>query len=253
MTTVIAIANQKGGVGKTTTTHNLGVELARRGRTVTLVDIDPQSSLTFTLGINAADCSVAQVLGDHRPGAMTIAQVIRPVNGTGKLWLVPSDIELASMVVGLERRPKREEILKRALAVVTGDYVLVDCPPSLGLLTLNALTAADLVLIPCQTEFLAMRGLTFFWKTLRNVRELELNAGIRVLGILPTMYRCRTTQHRQVLETLQATLRVPVFDPVPQSVRTSDAQTLGRAVREVEPGNAVAAAYTKLAREVDRV
>ncbi|HFD38457.1 MAG TPA: hypothetical protein ENJ31_01215 [Anaerolineae bacterium] len=141
--TIIAVANQKGGVAKTTTVLNLGAELTARGRTVIMVDIDPQASLSISLGINAPEASIVEVLGDHRPGVKTIRDVIRPVGNLDRLWLIPSDIALASTSVGMERRPARETLLKQALSQVKGDYVLVDCPPSLGLLTVNALVAAD--------------------------------------------------------------------------------------------------------------
>jgi chromosome partitioning protein len=250
MPTIVAIANQKGGVAKTTTTLNLGAELAKRGRTVTLVDIDPQASLSISLGIDAPDRSIVPVLGDHRPGTKTIGQAIHPIHGAGKLWLVPSDIALASTSIGLERRTAREALLKQVLAPLNGDYVLIDCPPSLGLLTVNALVAANLVLIPVQCEFLAMRGLAFFWRTLQEIQPL--NPNLRVLGILPTMYRCKTSHHQQALASMREHIKATIFDPIPLSVRASDAHAQGKAVSFVDADNPVAEAYMALAREVDR-
>lgn len=244
---ILAVGNQKGGVGKTTTALNLGAELVARGRSVVLVDADPQHSLTTSLGVDAADRSLAEVLGDHEAGRLTVKDVIVKANG---FWLVPSDLQLASNELGLERRWGRETLLKRALASVTADYVLIDCPPSLGLMTVNALVAADGVLIPVQAEFLSMRGLTLFLRTLEGVRQ-ELNPGLRVLGVLPTMTR-KTTHHGGILETLKGSLAEGrVFTEIPQSIRASEAHAAGWPVARLDKDNAVAEAYRKLALEVD--
>ncbi len=248
--TTIAIGNQKGGTGKTTTTLNLGVALVERGRRVALVDMDPQASLSISLGVEEPPASIADVLGDHEPGTHTLSQVLRAGgNGKGRLFLVPSDITLASAALGMERRIGRELLLKRALQPLKVDYVLVDCPPDLGILTINALVAADQVLIPVQAEYLAYRGLALFWQTLQLVAPL--NPGLKVLGVLPTMVR-QTRHHEQILAQLHEKVKARVFGPVPQSIRASEAHLLGRAVVEVYADNPVARAYTALALEVDR-
>ena len=245
---ILAIGNQKGGVGKTTTTLNLGAELVTRGRTVVLVDADPQHSLTTSLGVDAADQSLAEVLGDHNPGTLTVKDVITKANG---FWLVPSDLQLASNELGLERRWGREALLKRALAPVVADYILIDCPPSLGLLTINALVAADRVLIPVQAEYLSLRGLALFWHTLESVKR-ELNPGLQVLGVVPTMKR-KTTHHDGIIDTLRGSIAEGrLFDPIPQSIRASEAHAAGWPVARLDKDNAVAEAYRRLALEVDR-
>jgi chromosome partitioning protein len=247
---VLAIGNQKGGVGKTTTALNLGVELVNRGRTVVLVDVDPQHSLTTSLGIDAADNSLAEVLGDHRPGTRKISEVIRKLrkNG-GRLWLVPSDVALEVASLGMMNRIGREQLLRQALSVVKAEYILIDCPPSLGLLTVNALVAADRVLVPVQAEYLGLRGLALFWQTLQQVEPL--NPRIKLLGILPTMTR-QTKHHADILETMSR-IKAHVFDPIPLSIKASEAHAIGRAVSALDGDNTVAQAYAALAGEVERL
>jgi chromosome partitioning protein len=247
---VLAIGNQKGGVGKTTTALNLGVELVNRGRTVILVDADPQHSLTTSLGVDAADSSLAEVLGDHRHGTKKMFEVIRKVREQGdRLWLVPSDLSLEVSSLGMLNRIGREILLKQAVATLQADCILIDCPPSLGMLTINALVAADQVLVPVQAEFLGLRGLALFWQTMRQVEPL--NPHLKLLGILPTMTR-RTRHHAEILDAMNK-IQAHIFDSIPLSVKASEAHAVGRAVSTLDGDNAVAKAYACLAREVERL
>ena len=247
---VMTIGNQKGGVGKTTTALNLGVELVNRGRRVVLIDADPQHSLTTSLGIEAVDSSLAEVLGDHRPGMKDMSEVIQKARDSGnRLWLVPSDLSLELTSLGMLNRIGRELLLKQALSTLKADYILIDCPPSLGLLTINALVAADQVLVPVQAEFLGLRGLALFWQTMQQVESL--NPHLRLLGILPTMTR-RTRHHADILDAMSK-IKAHVFESIPLSVKASEAHAMGRAVSTLDGDNAVAKAYARLAREVERL
>ena len=243
----IAVGNQKGGVGKTTTVVNLGFELARRGRRVVLVDADPQASLSLCLGVERPGRGLAAVLGDHEPGRVRLSEVVVacPVPG---MWLVPSDVGLAGAAAGMERRPGREMLLRQALLPVRADYVLIDCPPSLGLLTVMALAAAEEVVVPVKAEYLDLRGLVLFWQTLARVRWL--NPGLRLAGVLPTMVR-HTVHHREMVEWLRGHVPERVFESVPESIRVGEAHSRGLAVRAVEEGNPVVRAYEGLARELE--
>ena len=247
---IIAIGNQKGGVGKTTTTLNVGAELVNRGRSVVLVDADPQHSLTTALGIDAEDNSLAEVLGDQRPGTKKVSDVIVKIRDNGgRLFLVPSDVALEISSLGMMNRIGREQLLRHALSVIKADYILIDCPPSLGLLTVNALVAADRLLVPVQAEYLGLRGLALFWQTMRQVEPL--NPNLRLIGIVPTMTR-KTKHHEGILETM-GKIKAHVFDPIPLSIKASEAHAAGRAVSALDGDNVVAQAYESLAREVERL
>lgn len=244
----IAIANQKGGVGKTTTAVNLGGELARRNYRVLLIDCDPQGNATTSLGI--AKQSLVATTYDLLMGG-ELATATMPTGRAG-FSLVPADQELAGAVVELVNARGREQRLATVLAPAGAlyDYVLIDCPPSLGLLTLNALCAADSVLIPLQCEYLALEGLAQLKTTLERVRE-RLNPRLHMLGVVMTMYDGRTNLAQQVVDEVQRHFPRLIFRTlIPRSVRLSEAPSHGRLIAEYEPAGRSAQAYAALADEV---
>lgn len=250
MTTILAVGNQKGGVGKTTTTWVLGKALADRGRSVLLVDIDPQSSLTIAAGIDAQGQSMADVLGGASSGTVNLQDIV--IKLSEDLYLAPCDIELANKELGLIQRTAREAILTQALDGVKADYVLIDCPPSLGILTLNALVAADHVLIPMQCEYLALRGLALFYRTLHKVQENQrLNPGLEVFGILPTFYDSRLLHGDEVIEALEKR-ELPVLPVrVRRSVRFAESALAHETILDYDPRNPSVEAYRELAKLVE--
>lgn len=245
----ISIANQKGGVGKTATAHALGVVLAGQGQRVLLVDVDPQSSLTQACGVNdAAGRSLADVLGGSTRGTLSMSDVI--VNLEDGLDLAPADIALAGVELGLTSRLGRENVLKKALANVTDyDLCIIDCPPSLGLLTVGALVAADGVMVPTQPQSADLRGLALFLGTLEQIKE-ELNPDLELLGVLVTFYDRRLNHHKAALEAMQGA-ELPVIDViVGRSVRVAEAAGLSQSVVTFEPRNPQAENYRQLAEVV---
>ena len=246
----IAIANHKGGVGKTATTHALGVALAERGERVLMLDLDPQSSLTGACGLQAPEGrSLAEVLGASTPGHLALAEVILELQPN--LHLAPGDIALATAELGLTSRMGRETVLKRALATIVGRYTiaLIDTAPSLGLLSINALTAADAVLIPTMPQAADLRGLRLFLDTLNQVRE-ALNPQLQTLGVLVTFCDQRLIHHRQALEAMESG-GLPLFKSrIGRSVRVAEASGVGQSVISFEPRNPQAQAYQDLATEV---
>lgn len=246
---VIATSNQKGGVGKTTVVANLGAALAEMDYLTLLVDLDPQASLTIMYQIEAEGVSMAEVLGGSEPGELALGDIARKV-GDG-LWLTPSDIALANTELGLVQRIRREYILADVLAdAETFDYILIDCPPSLGLLTLNALTAAEGVIIPIVPEYLALRGLALFYKTLDKIWRLKLNPDLEVLGILANFYDGRLVHQREVIEVLEKK-RLPLFQArIGRTVHYPEAATAGQSLSEYAPENPQADAFRRLAEEV---
>jgi len=248
MSRTIAIANQKGGVGKTTTTLTLGAALVERGRSVLLVDLDPQSSLTIALGIDGEEGNLHQVLGSTTPGTRSIRDIAHQI--APRFYLAPSDIALSRSEAGLMVRLGRESVLKKALQEVRFDYVLIDCLPSLGILTVNALVAANEVIVPTACEYLALRGIALFYQTLREVQSI--NAELRVLGILPTFYDSRLVHARDVLHAMQER-GLPLFDvQVGRSVRFAEASLSGESILTYARENPGAAAYRRLAEIVDQ-
>jgi chromosome partitioning protein len=245
VTRTIAVANQKGGVAKTTTVASLGSALAEGGRKVLLVDLDAQSCLTFSLGLDpeAVELSVHDVLLGRVGAAMAIQPTEDGVD------LLPATIELAGTEAQLLSRPGREFVLRTALEEVSPAYdvVLLDCSPSLGVLTLNALTAADEVIIPLQCEMLSHRGVGQLLDTVYDVQRI-LNPGLRVLGVLPTMFDARTNHARAVLADVSGRYGLDVLEPaIPKSVRFAEAPAAGRSVLVTARRTRGADAYRTLA------
>ena len=246
---IVAIANQKGGVGKTTTAVNLSACLAEQGKSVLLVDLDPQGNSTSGLGIdkNAVEQSVYDVMINETPiDDATMDTMI------DTLKLLPSGIELAGAEVELVTMMAREQVLKKAFMQIKKpyDYVLIDCPPSLGLLTLNSLTAADTLLVPIQCEFFALEGLSLLMNTVKLVRK-SLNPTLDVEGVVLTMYDSRTNLSMQVVEEVKKFFKNKVYDTIiPRSIRLGEAPSFGLPITKYAPGSAGAVAYTALAKEM---
>jgi chromosome partitioning protein len=249
---IIAIANQKGGVGKTTTAINLAGSLAEQGYTVLCIDMDPQANLTVGLGLNPRTIqrSMADVLVNPEVHAK---DVILPTQTAG-IDVAPSDIDLSATENQLFSAIGREQALREALnewASGHYDFILIDCPPTLGLLTINSLVAADSVIIPVQTQYYALKGFTALNNVITQIRAKGLNPNLRILGLLPTFYDARTLLGRDMLEELRELGDHHVFDTmVKQTVRLGEAPLVGRPVTSYATNSEAARAYRGLAREV---
>ena len=246
MANVIALANQKGGVAKTTTTLNLGVALKEAGNRVLVIDLDPQGNLTMSQGMNpdAIERSMFDVLVHRIP----ISDVIHSV----EVDIAVASIDLAGAELALSALIGRERALEKALVEVRDryDYILIDTPPSLGLLTINAFVAANGVIVPVQCEYLSLRGLVQLENTLAMVRE-NLNPDVRVQGIVPTMYDGRTLHAREAIEILEEHFGDLVYDTrIRKTVRYAEAPVKGSSVLRYEPSGPAAQAYRDLAKEV---
>ena len=255
MAHIIAITNQKGGVGKTTTAINMSACLAECGKRTLLIDLDPQGNATSGLGIDKASLkkNLYDCLIEEEPMADVVQETMMK-----KLALVPATMDVAGAAVELVTMEHREYILKRSLnEYLSGmkkpyDYVVIDCPPSLGLLTLNALSAADFVLIPVQCEFYALEGLAQLMQTVDMVRD-SLNSDLQLLGLLMTMYDGRTNLSIQVTEEVKKYFSGHVFHTIiPRNVRLGEAPSHGEPITVYDPHSRGAEVYAKLAKEVIR-
>ncbi|HTY71127.1 MAG TPA: ParA family protein [Actinomycetes bacterium] len=247
---VVALCNQKGGVGKTTSTINLGAALAELGRRVLLVDFDPQGALSVGLGVNPHELDRTAYNLLVEPG-ITVDDVLLKTNVPG-VDLLPSNIDLSAAEVQLVNEVAREHSLARVLRPVVEDYdyVLIDCQPSLGLLTVNALTAADGVIVPLECEFFALRGVALLMDTIQKIRD-RLNPRLEVEGILATMYDSRTVHGREVLTRLVEAFGDTVFHTViSRTVRFPETTVVGEPITSYASSSAGAGAYRSLAREV---
>jgi len=246
---VIAVANQKGGVGKTTTSVNLSACMAALGKKVLLIDIDPQGNATSGIGVNKAD--IRYCIYDILVNDMDPLDAILPTS-VENLFIIPASIQLAGAEIELVPTVSREVRLKKALEYIRSkyDFIIIDCPPSLGILTLNSLTASDSVLIPVQCEFYALEGVSQLLNTIRMVQK-HLNTSLQIEGILLTMFDARTNLGIQVIEEVKKYFREKVYQAViPRNVRLSEAPSHGQAIISYDPKSRGAEVYMDLAREV---
>jgi chromosome partitioning protein len=251
---IYALANQKGGVGKTTTAVNVGACMAQWGQRILIVDVDPQANATSSLGIDKRAVSLSTY--DLLVREIPVTRIARST-GRERLDLVPSSSALAGATVELVNLPQREYRLRQALAKLSPsetdeqyDYVLIDCPPSLGILTVNALAATDGVIVPVQCEYLALEGLSQLTRAIELVRQ-ALNPKLQLRGLVMTMFDSRTTLARDVVEEVQRHFPGRVFDAIiPRNVRLSEAPSYGEPIISYDPRSSGAVAYAALAREL---
>ena len=247
MARVIAFANQKGGVAKTTTTLSIGAALAERGRTVLAVDMDPQAALTYSMGIDPD--ALSETVNDILVRRLPVEKVLV----SREIDLVPANIDLAGAEAILLAKTGREYALERALRDVDGayDYIVIDCPPSLGILTINGLTAAGEVIIPLQCEALSHRGVGQLVETLADIRHFT-NPNLSITGVIPTMYDGRSRHAREVLGDVGTRYDLPVLEPaVRKSIRFAEASQAGLSILSFAPGHPGAQAYRDLATQID--
>ncbi len=247
MSQVIAVINQKGGVGKTTTTVNVAAYLAKAGKAVLLVDADPQANATSGLQIDKH--TLEHSLYDVLFKRSELLETIKMTN-TPNLYVLPSNSNLAAAEIDMVSQDSREYLLKNSLKTSTYDYVLIDCPPALGLLTVNALVAADSVLIPVQAEFYALEGLSQLLSVVQQVRQ-GLNPDLALLGVVLTMYDSRTSLSEQVKQELEKHFTDKLFETIiPRNVRLAEAPSHGKTIIEHDKWSKGARAYKRLTREV---
>lgn len=248
MTRSIVVANQKGGVGKTTTVANLGAALSAMGKRVLLIDLDPQAALTATYGYdpyNLPSSMYSVLMSD----SLSLARVMKPAGKAGSMALAPASVDLAAAEVKLVNAEQRAHRLKRAIEQnrIPFDFILIDTPPSLGLLTLNGLVGASEVLVPVQCHYLAMRGVRALMETIWRVKR-KLNPGLRLAGLLPTMYEDSARHSQEVVSELRTVFGNKVYNfSVPVSIKFAEVPVAQRSLVEHDPNHKGALAYRKLA------
>lgn len=249
MTQIIAVLNQKGGVGKTTTTINLGAYLAKSGKSVLIIDFDPQGNATSGLGIDKH--SLKSSVYDVILGRVSAKQVIIPTS-IKDLSVLPANPSLAVAEVELVNHDQREQVLANAIAEIFYDIVIIDCPPSLGLLTVNALTASNQLLIPVQAEYYALEGLSQLLSVVQRVRA-GLNPHLSLLGVVVTMYDSRTSLSEQVYQELQNHFNDKLLKTIiPRNVRLAESPSYGKPISEHDKWSKGARAYKALSKEIIR-
>lgn len=244
MTKIIAIVNQKGGTGKTTTTVNLGCALSKKGKKVLLVDLDAQGNLSYSLGILDIEKSIGQVI----LGETDFQDILIAREG---LDVAPAQIDLADVEISIAGELARESILKKILATAKGyDYVLIDCPPSLSLLTINALNAASRVIVPLQMEVLSLQGLDQIISTINQIKEV-LNENLEIMGLLPVMVDSRRKLSREIYEHIEENYNFKIFDSrIRTNVRASEAPSFGESLISYAPTSNGAEDYMAFAEEI---
>ena len=244
---IIAVVNQKGGVGKTTSVINLGAYIASLGRKVLIIDLDPQANATSGIGISKNEVKFSSY--DLILGSKSINEVVLKTKYKN-LEILPSNSDLSGAEVEMVSKLNREYLLKNVLENTNFDYILIDCPPSLGLLTINALTSANFILIPVQTEYYALEGLSQLLATYQAIRQ-STNPDLSILGVVLTMFDKRTTLSSQVKDEIAKYFKDFVFSVnIPRNVRLAEAPSHGKAISEHDKWSKGAKAYKSLAREV---
>jgi chromosome partitioning protein len=246
---VYVFVNQKGGVGKTTSAISIGAYLAEQGKSTLLVDFDAQANLSSGVGVAAVKPGVYELIS----GSASVEEVIRPTE-TPNLSVIPAGIDLSGAAVELIEQDDRDFFLRKALEPVRSryDYILIDCPPSLGVLTINGMVSADAALIPMQCEYFALEGLTLLLQTIKRIQK-RLNPGLEIGGLFFTMYDSRTRLSQEVVSQVSAYFKQKVFATIiPRNVRLSEAPSYGQPISRYDPQSSGGRAYRSLAEEVIR-